>query len=101
MLVRPLSLGIAHRRDRHAEAVQQWGRGGVTAAAHPVRDVGAADKCQHGDRLLCGIDDPVLGDAGLGIVTALHYCVAFHLVGAEEAATGCSHLLCWNWGTPP
>ena len=47
-------------------------------------DVRFSLKCEHRDRLVAGIDDPVLGNARLGVVGALLHQVPIRVVGADH-----------------
>ena len=46
--------------------------------------VGIAVKRQHGDRLVQRVDDPVFGDAGLGVVARFLLGVALGPIGADD-----------------
>jgi len=44
----------------------------------PVRQL------QHRDGFLCGVDDPILGDACLSVFGSFDVGVAFHVVGTDD-----------------
>ena len=39
---------------------------------------------QHGDRLIAGVDDPIFGNASLGVFDAFGFEVAFGIVGTDD-----------------
>lgn len=65
------SISIQHRVDAHRQARQQRGLCHRAPSKHTMLATGPTLQAQHGDRLSLWVDDPILRDAGLGVIAAL------------------------------
>ena len=78
---------VEEGRHIDREPVQQRRGRRVAAGEHAVLRVIAPGELEDGDRLDAGIDDPVLGDARLGVVGPLDDEIARRIIGADDLRT--------------
>jgi O-acetyl-ADP-ribose deacetylase (regulator of RNase III) len=77
-------LSVKHLVNAQAEAVEQTRHRSATTLEHAILSVGFALKHQHADRSVKRVDNPVFGDACLGIVKRLLVSIAFRPVWAND-----------------
>ena len=75
---------VEERRHIDRGAVQQRRGRRLTPAEHTLLHVVGPHELEDGNRLGAGIDDPVLGDASLGVVAALDDKIARRIVRADD-----------------
>src|SRR6266508_4154129 len=69
-------LGVEYGVDRNRKAVEQSRMGHLATVEDSIFRVRTTRQLEHGDRFVQRIDDPILGDARLGIIGPLHDGVA-------------------------